>query len=239
MEGYGLLTVDSINAYYGQLQALNNVSLHVEKGILKAIIGPNGAGKTTLMRAIMGLLKVRSGTITFMDKPIHELPTHRIVDLGIALVPEGKYVLPNMSVLENLLMGAYTKRARKKVDDTLEWVFQVFPRLKERKKQLAGTLSGGERQMLIIGRALMARPSLLLLDEPSLGLAPKLVIQTFKTLETILSEGITVILTEQNVYLALKHADEACVLESGRITLEGKGEELLNNEHVKKSYLGL
>jgi len=234
-----MLKVDKINVFYGDLQALWDVSFEVNEGEKVVIVGANGAGKTTTLKTISGLLRPRSGSIEFLGKRIDKLPPHKIVELGIAHVPEGRRLFPRMTVLENLEMGAYTKRAREKLEDTLEWVFSIFPRLKERKKQIAGTMSGGERQMLAIARGLMSKPKLLMLDEPSLGLAPKLVVKTFEVIERINEEGVTILLVEQNVRHALELADRGYVLETGRITLSGTGEDLLKNDYVKKAYLGM
>jgi len=234
-----MLEVDKINVFYGDLQALWDVSFEVHEGEKVVIVGANGAGKTTTLRTISGLLRPRSGEIRFLGQRIDRLPPHKIVELGIAHVPEGRRLFPRMTVLENLEMGAYIKRAREKFEDTLEWVFSIFPRLKERKDQIAGTMSGGERQMLAIARGLMSRPKLLMLDEPSLGLAPKLVLKVFEVIQRISDEGVTILLVEQNVRHALELADRGYVLETGRITLSGAGEELLENEHVKKAYLGM
>jgi len=234
-----LLKVNNIDVFYGDLQALWGVSFEVHEGEKVVIVGANGAGKTTTLKTISGLLRPRSGTIEFKGQRIDKLPPHKIVELGIAHVPEGRRIFPKMTVLENLEMGAYIKRAREKFDDTLEWVFSIFPRLKERKNQIAGTMSGGERQMLAIARGLMSRPDLLMLDEPSLGLAPKLVMKTFEVIKRIGEEGVTILLVEQNVRHALELADRGYVLETGRITLSGTSEELLSNDYVKKAYLGM
>jgi len=234
-----LLTVDKINVFYGDAQALWNVGFKVDKGEIVTIVGSNGAGKTTTLKAISGLLHPNSGVINFLGSRIDNLLPHHIIDLGIAQIPEGRRLFPYMNVLENLEMGAYTRRAREKKKDTLEWVYQLFPILKERKNQLAGTLSGGEQQMLAIGRGLMSRPQLLMLDEPSLGLAPKLVLTVFETVKKINEEGVTVLLVEQNVRHALELANRGYTLETGRIVLEGEGKKLIANEHIKKTYLGL
>lgn len=234
-----MLNVNNINVFHGDLQALWNVSFEVKEGKVVVIVGSNGAGKTTILRTISGLLRPKSGAITFLGKRIDETSPKSIVELGVVHVPEGRCLFPYMSVLENLEMGAYTREARKRKDETLGWVFQIFPVLKERRKQLAGTLSGGERQMLAIGRGLMARPKLLMLDEPSLGLAPRLVLQVFDIVREINEEGVTVLLVEQNVRRALEIANKGYVLETGRIILEGEGGELLENKHVKKAYLGI
>jgi len=234
-----LLSVDKINVFYGDLQALWDVSFNVEKGEIVAIVGSNGAGKSTTLRTISGLLRPRTGSIQFLGESLGKIPPHRIVDLGVAHIPEGRRLFPLYSVMENLKMGAYTRKQIEKKDKTLEWTFELFPILKERRNQAAGTLSGGEQQMLAIGRGLMSRPKLLMLDEPSLGLAPKLVLTLFDLVRKINEEGITVLLVEQNVRHALQLAHRAYVLETGRTVLEGRGDELMDNEHVKKAYLGL
>jgi len=234
-----MLEVDKINVFYGDLQALWDVSFDVNEGEIVVVVGSNGAGKTTTLKTISGILNPKSGAINFLKERVDKVLPHRIVDLGIAHVPEGRRLFPHMTVLENLEMGASPRRARKRKDKSLEWVYQLFPILKERKNQLAGTLSGGEQQMLAIGRGLMSRPKLLMLDEPSLGLAPKLVIKVFDMIQKINEEGVTVLLVEQNILHALELADRAYVLETGRITLRGRGSELVNNDYVKKAYLGL
>jgi len=233
-----MLKVNKINAYYGDLQALWGVSLQVNEGELVALVGPNGAGKTTTLRVITGLLKLGSGTITFLDNDLSRKPVHDIVELGVSQVPEGGKIFTGMTVLENLELGSFIPEARKFKDESLEWVYQIFPRLKERKSQRAGTLSGGERQMLAIGRALMAKPRLLLLDEPSFGLAPILVQQMFEMIEEINKNGVTVLLVEQNVRAALELAQRAYVIENGRIVGEGKGDDLLSFESIRSAYLG-
>lgn len=235
-----MLKVEKINVFYEDLQVLWDVSFEVEKGSVTSIIGSNGAGKTTILRTVSGLVKPKSGTIKFLDGVrLDRLPPHKIAELGVAHVPEGRHLFTDMTVRENLEMGAYTIEARKKRDETLEWIYQLFPILKEREKQIAGTLSGGEQQMLTIARGLMLRPKLLMLDEPSYSLAPKLVLKIFDTLRRINEEGITILLVEQNVGHSLTLADKAYVLESGRVTLHGAGQELLENPQVKKSYLGM
>jgi len=234
-----LLSVDEINVFYGDLQALWDVSFNVDKGDIVGIVGSNGAGKTTALRAISGLVRPRTGSIQFLGQDLARIPPHRIVELGVAHIPEGRRLFPVYSVMDNLKMGAYTRKQIEKKDETLEWVFELFPILKERRNQQAGTLSGGEQQMLAIGRGLMSRPKLLMLDEPSLGLAPKVVLALFDLITKINEGGITVLLVEQNVRHALQLADRAYVLETGRTVLEGKGEELMDNEHVKKAYLGM
>ncbi|MEM3627104.1 MAG: ABC transporter ATP-binding protein [Candidatus Bathyarchaeia archaeon] len=233
-----MLELSKINVYYGDLQVIWDVSFTVPKGMIVAVLGPNGAGKTTILKTISGLLKPKSGTITFLGKRIDTISSYQITEYGISYVPEGRRLFPQMTVLENLEMGAYSRRARNKKSDTLERVFQLFPILKERKNQLAGTLSGGEQQMLAIGRGLMSNPLLLMLDEPSLGLAPKITWKLFEIIREINKEGLTILLVEQNIHYALELADKAYVLETGKIVLEGKGEQLLNDPYVKKAYLG-
>jgi branched-chain amino acid transport system ATP-binding protein len=232
-----MLKVDNINAYYGDLQALWGVSLQVNDGELVALVGPNGAGKTTTLKAITGLLRIASGNVNFNDTNLGKETVHKIVELGISQVPEGGRIFSGMSVLENLELGAFVPEARKFKDQSLEWVYKIFPRLEERLSQQAGTLSGGERQMLAIGRALMSRPKLLLLDEPSFGLAPILVQQMFKMIEEINKQGVTVLLVEQNVRVALELAHRAYVIENGRIVGEGKGDDLLSFESIRSAYL--
>jgi branched-chain amino acid transport system ATP-binding protein len=234
-----MLDVDKINVFYGGLQALQNVSFKVERDEVVAIVGSNGAGKTTILKAISGLLPLKSGSINFLGNRLDKLPTHRIVELGVVQIPEGRHLFPYMTVMENLEMGAFTPEARKKRRETIEWIFNLFPILKERRNQPAGTLSGGEQQMLAIGRGLMSRPKLLMLDEPSLGLAPKLVTKLFEVIKTINEEGVTILLVEQNVRHALELADRGYVLETGKIILEGEGRQLIENEHVKRAYLGM
>ncbi|MEM2841639.1 MAG: ABC transporter ATP-binding protein [Candidatus Bathyarchaeia archaeon] len=234
-----LLRISNLNVYYGDLQALFDLSLEVNEGEIVSIVGSNGAGKTTTLKTISGLIQPRSGMIEFMGERIDGLPPHQIVENGISQIPEGRRIFPYMSALENLLLGAFTRRAREKRLETLKWVYGIFPVLKEREGQLAGTLSGGEQQMLAIGRGLMSRPKLLMLDEPSLGLAPMIVRKIFEIIEQLKKEGITILLVEQNVQRALTLADRGYVLESGRIELKGEGKELLQNPHIKKAYLGL
>ena len=233
-----MLKVDNINAYYGDLQALWGVSFNVEEGELVALVGPNGAGKTTTLKVITGLLKLASGSVNFLNKDISKDTVHKIVEMGISQVPEGGRIFSGMSVLENLELGAFVHSARKDKDQSLNYVHKIFPRLEERKKQQAGTLSGGERQMLAIGRALMSKPKLLLLDEPSFGLAPILVDQMFRMIDEINKQGMTVLLVEQNVRAALELADRAYVVENGQIVGEGKGDDLLSFESIRSAYLG-
>jgi branched-chain amino acid transport system ATP-binding protein len=232
-----MLKVDNINAYYGDLQTLWGVSLQVNEGELVALVGPNGAGKTTTLKVITGLLRLASGSVNFDGNNLGKETVHKIVALGISQVPEGGRIFSGMSVLENLELGAFVHEARKVKDQTLKWVFEIFPRLEERQNQLAGTLSGGERQMLAIGRALMSKPKLLLLDEPSFGLAPILVQHIFEMIEEINKQGVTVLLVEQNVRAALELAQRAYVIENGRIVGEGKGDDLLSFESIRSAYL--
>lgn len=232
-----MLEVKDLNVYYGLIHALHDVSFSVEEGEVVALIGANGAGKTTTLHTITGLLQAKSGSVVFEGQDITRKPGHAIVRLGMSHVPEGRRVFANLTVAENLRMGAYT-RPKSEVAASLKEVYEWFPRLEERKNQAAGTLSGGEQQMLAVGRALMSRPKLLLLDEPSLGLAPLVVQDIFKIIQEINRQGVTVLLVEQNANMALKIADLAYVLETGRITLSGTGAELLANEKVKEAYLG-
>ena len=234
-----MLRVSNLNVAYGKLQVLWNVSLEVREGELVSLIGPNGAGKTTLLRTISGLLKPISGTIEFMGRRIDGLPPHKICKLGLIHIPEGRGIFPLMSVLENLQMGAYTGELRKRFERNVKEVFRLFPVLSERLGQVAETLSGGEMQMLSIGRGLIAEPKLLMLDEPTIGLAPKLSELIFDSISKLHEEGLTILLVSQEVRRALELADRAYVMENGRIVLEGTGEELLENPNIKKSYLGL
>ena len=232
-----MLEIKEIDAYYGDLQALWGISMQVNDGELVALVGPNGAGKTTTLRVITGLLRPAAGSIRFHNYDLSKEPPHRIVELGVSQVPEGGRVFTKMSVIENLDLGAFVMKARKEKEKTIQWVFEIFPRLKERKNQRAGTLSGGERQMLSIGRALMSKPSLLLLDEPSFGLAPILVEQMFEMIAEINRQGVTVLLVEQNVRAALELAHRTYVIENGRIVGEGTGKSLLSFESVRSAYL--
>ena len=232
-----MLRVDNINVYYGAIHAVKNVSLQVNEGEIVTLIGANGAGKTTTLQTISGLLHARSGSISFLDQNIGGIPAHKLVSLGMAQVPEGRRVFLQMSVKENLEMGAFT-RPGSEVDSSLAEVYERFPRLKERMNQVAGTLSGGEQQMLAMGRALMSKPKLLMLDEPSMGLAPILVEQIFDIIKELHKAGTTILLVEQNAEMALKVADRAYVMESGTITLSGTGAELAASDAIKKAYLG-
>ena len=235
-----MLKVSDINVYYGAIHALKGISFHVEEGEIVSLIGANGAGKTTTMQTISGLLRSRTGSITFRDTEISKTEPHKIVRMGLAQVPEGRRVFSTMTVQENLEMGAYSLSGKKGATTAqdLEMVFDRFPRLKERRRQVAGTLSGGEQQMLAVGRALMSRPKVLMMDEPSLGLAPLVVQGIFDIIRTINKEGVTVLLIEQNANMALKVADFAYVLETGTITKSGTGAELLADESIKEAYLG-
>lgn len=235
-----MLRLQAIDIYYGDIQALWQISLRVEEGELVAIVGSNGAGKSTILKTISGLIKPRNGSVEFEGKRIDGLAPDRIVRAGISMVPEGRELFPRMSVRENLEMGAaYISKARAQAARSLEHVHELFPVLRQRSGQLAGTLSGGEQQMVAIGRALMARPRLLIMDEPSLGLAPLMVEEVFRAALRVNREGVTVILVEQNVRQSLRFAHRGYVLENGRIVLEGTGKELTENRHVKEAYLGL
>jgi branched-chain amino acid transport system ATP-binding protein len=234
-----MLEICDLCTLYGKVQALWDVCLQVNEAEIVTLVGSNGAGKTTLLNTISGLLRPASGSVVFLGKRIDGLPAHTIVELGISLVPEGGRVFADMTVRENLEMGAYPYHAWQQKEETLEQVYQVFPRLKEREKQLARTLSGGEHQMLAIGRALMSKPRLCLFDEPSYGLAPLLVTEIFRVIQGLRDQGITILLIEQNVRRALEIADRAYVLENGRICMEGACLEMLESDHVRKVYLGL
>jgi branched-chain amino acid transport system ATP-binding protein len=234
-----LLRLEGVDAFYGDLQALYGVSLQVEQGRVFALVGANAAGKSTTLRVISGLVTPRQGRVVFDGQDLTRVPAHQRVDLGIVQVPEGRRLFPFMSVVENLLLGAHTPRARAARNATLRYVYTMFPVLEDRRAQLAGSLSGGEQQMCAIGRALMARPRVLMLDEPTLGLAPVLVSRIFETVRTINGDGMTVLLVEQNVRQALTLADRAAVLESGHLVLSGRGPELLGDERLKRAYLGL
>ncbi|HKQ67040.1 MAG TPA: ABC transporter ATP-binding protein [Methylomirabilota bacterium] len=234
-----MLRLEGIDAFYGDLQALSDVSLEVREKEIVALVGANAAGKSTTLRVISGLVAPRRGRVMLNDEDLTGVPAHKRVDRGIVQVPEGRHLFPFMTVTENLLLGAHADRARGERDRTLAHVYGLFPVLSERRTQLAGSLSGGEQQMCAIGRALMARPRILMLDEPTLGLAPVLVARIFDTVRTINGQGVTVLLVEQNVRQALTLAHRACVLESGRLVLEGQARELLGDERLKRAYLGL
>ena len=233
-----MLKIDNIHVYYGAIHALKGVSLEVKAGEIVTLIGANGAGKSTTLRTMSGLLAPKSGSISFLGENIAGMPAHEIVKHGISQVPEGRRIFAEMSVQENLEMGAFTRKDKAGVEKDFEIVYNRFPRLKERRKQQAGTLSGGEQQMLAMGRALMSRPKLLLLDEPSMGLAPLLIKEIFSIIEDINREGTTVLLVEQNANMALSIAHRAYVMETGRITLQGAAKELAASEDVRKAYLG-
>ncbi|MFN2190065.1 MAG: ABC transporter ATP-binding protein [Candidatus Promineifilaceae bacterium] len=234
-----LLEVDNVHAYYGNIHALKGITLYVEKGEIVSLIGGNGAGKTTTLRTISGLMKPRTGTVTLNGEDLTAFKAHELASQGIAMVPEGRGIFAKMSVLENLEMGAFHRDNNEGIEEDMEGVFELFPRLKERRKQTAGTLSGGEQQMLATGRALMARPSLLLMDEPSMGLAPVLVEAIFSTITEINEEGTTILLVEQNAHMALQVANRGYVLQTGEIVLHDTAENLQQNEMVQKAYLGI
>lgn len=233
-----MLEIKDLKVNYGGIEALKGISFHVEEGEIVTLIGANGAGKSTTLRSIMEVVKPASGTITFQGEDITGMNTQKIVDRGIVLVPEGRRVFPNLTVLENLRIGAYLRTDKTGIDKDLHHVYSLFPRLEERHWQLAGTLSGGEQQMLAVGRALMAKPKVIMMDEPSLGLAPLVVKDIFSIIRRIHEEGVTVLLIEQNANAALKIANRGYVMETGRITLTGTGTELLSNESVREAYLG-
>jgi branched-chain amino acid transport system ATP-binding protein len=234
-----LLTIENLSAGYEDVRVLHDVSLHVSQGEIVALIGANGAGKTTTLRTISGLLRPRAGSIRFEGQSIHSWPPHRIVEAGLVQVAEGRKLFPALTVLENLEMGSFIRRAKRQRAETLTQVFDLFPRMAERRTQFAGTLSGGEQQMLAISRALMARPKLLMLDEPSLGLAPMIVADIFRVVQEINQDGTTILIVEQNAVQTLNMADRGCVLENGRVVLSGTGAELLQDERIRTAYLGL
>ena len=234
-----LLEVNQINVYYGAIHALQGVSFNVNEGEIVTLIGANGAGKSTTLNTICGILQARTGSIKFKDRDITQISTEDIVGMGIAQSPEGRKIFAPLTVMENLEMGAYIRKDKQKIAEDLEWVFELLPRLKERRRQVGGTLSGGEQQMLATARALMTRPRLLLMDEPSMGLAPVLVETIFDTIERINKEGTTVLLVEQNALMALSVANRGYVLETGAIVMHDTGEVLKKNEKVQKAYLGM
>ncbi|MDQ5988277.1 MAG: branched-chain amino acid transport system ATP-binding protein, livF [Syntrophus sp. SKADARSKE-3] len=238
-----MLTIKNINTYYGQVHALKNISLHLQEGEIVTLIGANGAGKTTLLNSISGIVPPKGGEILFAGKPIHTLAPHAIVELGISQVPEGRQVFKPLSVEDNLELGAYLRlrrrQGRKETNETMEMVYSLFPILQTRRKQLAGTLSGGEQQMLAIGRALMAKPKIMLLDEPSMGLAPLVVQEIFRVIENLSrKQKTTILLVEQNAKVALKTADRGYVLETGKVILDGDATDLMENKDVQRAYLG-
>ncbi|WP_418465494.1 ABC transporter ATP-binding protein [Frisingicoccus sp.] len=233
-----MLKVTDLQVYYGVIQAIKGVSFEVNEGEVIALIGANGAGKTTILHTITGLVEAKGGTVEFEGKNITRMPGHKIVTLGMAHVPEGRRVFAELTVLENLKMGAYTRKDKNEIEASLKMVYKRFPRLEERKNQLAGTLSGGEQQMLAMGRALISHPKIILMDEPSMGLSPIFVNEIFDIIQEVSASGTTVLLVEQNAKKALSIADRAYVLETGKIVLEGDAKELMNDESVKKAYLG-
>ena len=233
-----MLEVKDLEVYYGVIQAIKGISFHVDKGEVIALIGANGAGKTTTLHTVTGLLSPKKGKVIFQGKDITKVPAHKIVSMGMAHVPEGRRVFAELSVYENLKMGAYTRTDKAEIEESLKSVYKRFPRLEERKNQMAGTLSGGEQQMLAMGRALMSKPSIILMDEPSMGLSPILVNGIFDIIRSVSESGTTVLLVEQNAKKALSIADRAYVLETGNITLEGNAKDLLEDDSIKKAYLG-
>ncbi|MBQ8262771.1 MAG: ABC transporter ATP-binding protein [Lachnospiraceae bacterium] len=234
-----MLEVKDLEVYYGLIQAIKGVSFEVNQGEVIALIGANGAGKTTILHTITGLIQPKAGKVLFEGTDITKVPGHKIVSMGMAHVPEGRRVFANLSVYQNLKMGAYTQKDKNAIEENLERIYKHFPRLEERKNQMAGTLSGGEQQMLAMGRALMSNPKMILMDEPSMGLSPLLVKEVFSIIEYCHESGITILLVEQNAKMALGIADRAYVLETGNITMSGDAKEMLENEDVKKAYLGV
>ena len=233
-----LLEINDLQVSYGMINAIKGVSFHVEKGEIIALIGANGAGKTTILHTITGLIQAKSGSVIFKGEDITKVPAHKIVYMGMSHVPEGRRVFQQLTVLENLKLGAYTRKDKAEIEASINNIYQHFPRLLERKNQVAGTLSGGEQQMLAMGRALMAKPEIIVMDEPSMGLSPLLVTEIFCIIEEINKEGTTVLLVEQNAKKALSIANRGYVLETGKIVLEGEAKELMNNDEVRKAYLG-
>ena len=233
-----LLEVKDLQVYYGVIRALKGISFHVDQGEIVSLIGANGAGKTTTMQSIMRLIPIKSGSVVYDGNEINKIPGHKLVGMGMSQVPEGRRVFQELTVYENLLLGAYTQKDKKKIKEDIDEICTRFPRLGERKSQIAGTLSGGEQQMLAVGRALMADPKIILMDEPSMGLSPLLVQEIFSIIKEVNAQGITVLLVEQNAKMALKVANRAYVLETGKIKLSGDAQELLHNDEVRKAYLG-
>lgn len=233
-----MLEIKDLEVYYGMIQAIKGISFEVNEGEVIALIGANGAGKTTILHTITGLLEAKHGSVSFDGKDITKVPAHKIVSMGMAHVPEGRRVFANLSVLQNLKMGAYTRKDKNEIEETLKTVYKRFPRLEERQNQLAGTLSGGEQQMLAMGRALMSHPRIILMDEPSMGLSPIFVNEIFDIIKEVSAGGTTVLLVEQNAKKALSISDRAYVLETGKIVLNGNADDLLNNDSIKKAYLG-
>jgi branched-chain amino acid transport system ATP-binding protein len=234
-----MLKIEKLNFAYGDLKVLWDVDLEVNEGEIVTVVGANGAGKSTTLKNISRLVKPTSGTITFQGQDLTRMPPHHVVEAGLVQVPEGRHIFPEMTVMENLRMGSFIKATRADRAKNIEWVFELFPRLKERERQLGGTMSGGEQQMLAIARGLMANPKVLLLDEPSLGLSPLLVKNIFDIITGINQQGVTILLVEQNVYQSLRISHRAYVMETGRVVLTGKGQELLENDHIKKAFLGM
>jgi branched-chain amino acid transport system ATP-binding protein len=233
-----MLKINNLNVHYGGIHALRGINIDVEEGKIISLIGANGAGKSTTLRTIMGLEQPTDGSVFYNDKALSGKKTKDIVSNGIVLVPEGRRIFPNLTVKENLILGAYLRKDQKEIEKDIEWVYELFPRLKEREWQKAGTMSGGEQQMLAVGRGLMTKPKIMMMDEPSLGLAPLIVKDIFEIIKKINKEGVTILLIEQNAKAALEISDYAYVLEIGQIVLEGKGQDLLHNEEVKNAYLG-
>ena len=233
-----MLEVKDLEVYYGVIQAIKGISFHVDEGEVIALIGANGAGKTTTLQTITGMLNAKAGSILFEGEELTKIPGHKIVSMGMAHVPEGRRVFAQLSVLENLKLGAYTRKDKDEIEESLQRVYKSFPRLEERKNQLAGTLSGGEQQMLAMGRALMSKPRIILMDEPSTGLSPIFVEEIFNIIKEVSASGTTVLLVEQNAKKALSIADRAYVLETGKVVLEGKASDLMEDESIKKAYLG-
>ena len=233
-----MLEIKDLEVYYGMIQAIKGVSFDVNEGEVIALIGANGAGKTTILHTITGLINAQKGSVWFEGKDITKVPAHKIVSMGMAHVPEGRRVFANLTVLQNLKMGAYTRKDKTEIEQTLDSIYKRFPRLMERQNQLAGTLSGGEQQMLAMGRALMSHPKIILMDEPSMGLSPIFVNEIFDIIKSVSASGTTVLLVEQNAKKALSITDRAYVLETGKIVLSGKASDLLNNDSIKKAYLG-
>lgn len=233
-----MLKVEDLQVYYGVINAIKGVSFEVNEGEVIALIGANGAGKTTILHTITGLISPKTGRVIFEDKDITKIPAHKIVNMGMAHVPEGRRIFQELSVSENLKLGAFVLKDKEQINKNIEYVYEHFPRLKEREKQVAGTLSGGEQQMLAMGRALMSNPRIILMDEPSMGLSPLLVSEIFEIIKEVSKDGKTVLLVEQNAKKALSIADRAYVLETGKIALSGDAKELMNNDRIKKAYLG-
>lgn len=233
-----MLEIKDLEVFYGMIQAIKGVSFEVNEGEVIALIGANGAGKTTILHTITGLLEAKKGSVVYDGKDITRVPAHKIISMGMAHVPEGRRVFSNLTVFQNLKMGAYTRKDKTEIEETLKTVYKRFPRLEERQNQLAGTLSGGEQQMLAMGRALMSHPRILLMDEPSMGLSPIFVNEIFDIIKKVSASGTTVLLVEQNAKKALSISDRGYVLETGKIVLEGKSDELLNNDSIRKAYLG-